>query len=120
MSRSRKRCFHKTKKASTFQSRLPYLFYFHNSKRWLPSYDFRTLPDESLRLQFPFVFRRLHSLQLLLPFRSVFLSSVATLAILLSVFSFINTFFQNFLNFLFFIIFSNIFFFLRLSIHFIK
>ena len=39
----------------------------------------------------------------ILPSRSVFLSSVATLAILSSVFSFVNTFFQNFLNFLFFL-----------------
>ena len=50
----------------------------------------------------------------ILPSRFVFLSSVATLAILSSVFSFVNTFFQNFLNFLFFIFFSNIFFFLRI------
>ena len=57
----------KTKKALTFQSRLHYLFISTILKRWFQLFGLHPQLDESLRLQFPFVFRRLQSLQLLLP-----------------------------------------------------
>ena len=58
---------YKTKKASTFQLRLPYHFLSNHQAVVSVFRPPHTLLDESLRLQFPFVFRRLQSLQLLLP-----------------------------------------------------
>ena len=50
--------------------RLPYLFLSTIIKRWFQSFDFHSHCSTNLfRLQFPFVFRRLQSLQLLLPTR---------------------------------------------------
>ena len=56
----------KTKKPRLF-SRDCYFFLSTIIKRWFPPFGFHTLPGESFRLQFPFVFRRLQSLQMLLP-----------------------------------------------------
>ena len=67
------------KKASTFQSR-PLNFFISTFHQAVVSV-FRpphTLLDESLRLQFPFVFRRLQSLQLLLPAHPCLLLSFPT------------------------------------------